>query len=355
MYHLNKYMEMFILRINKWSYLLAIMSGMIIVGLLTGNVTEEDEKPVSFVSDSVISYQDETVSKETEVDVADEEDVLLHEVKEDTVAQDISETQENVIPGKEPVNWSEIELSELITKEQFMSLEKLPYFDVDKIDRYQEYILSNSDKTYKQCVIEVNIGLDKGFFADVKEVENPDDLLVLVNKFHNLPSDYEPSDLVMLPEEYAKEGIMLREVAANAFDKMRTEALVEGYEINVVSAYRSYETQEKLYTTYAQRSGEEEADSYSARPGYSEHQTGLALDLQAGAYKYNEFSKTPESKYVAEHAHEYGFILRYQKGKRYITGYIPEAWHIRYVGEEVATIIYEKGLTYEEYCVIYGN
>ncbi|MBQ8327672.1 MAG: M15 family metallopeptidase [Lachnospiraceae bacterium] len=353
MYQLCKYMELFVLRVGKKTYLYTAMTGMFIMALLTWHGTKENKIPVSVVSDSVISNEDESVSNRINkpvTDVAGEKDNQTETVTDSDVFAD-----ESVPPQSEPIPWTEIELSEFIIREQFMSLEKLSYFDVDKIDRYQEYILANEDKTYKQCVIEVNIGLDKGFFTDAKEVENPDDLLVLVNKFHNLPSDYEPADLVVLPEEYAKEGIMLREVAANAFDKMRTEALAEGYEINVVSAYRSYATQEKLYNSYAARSGDKEADSYSARPGYSEHQTGLALDLQAGAYKYNEFSKTPESKYVAEHAHEYGFILRYQKGKRYITGYIPEAWHIRYVGVEVATIIYEEGLTYEEYCVIYGN
>ena len=112
------------------------------------------------------------------------------------------------------------------------------------------------------------------------------------------------------------------------------------------SAFRSYDYQNTLYNNYVSWYGKEQADTFSARAGYSEHQTGLAIDVNTID---DSFAYTPEAVWLAQHAHEYGFIIRYPKGKESITGYQYEPWHIRYLGIETATAVYNSGLTLEEY------
>jgi D-alanyl-D-alanine carboxypeptidase len=114
----------------------------------------------------------------------------------------------------------------------------------------------------------------------------------------------------------------------------------------ICSGFRSYAYQQNLYNRYVARDGKAEADRYSARPGHSEHQTGLAMDVNSVG---QSFAYTSEGKWLAAHAHEYGFIIRYPKGKEDITGYMYEPWHIRYVGVEIAKEITEAGITFEEY------
>lgn len=157
------------------------------------------------------------------------------------------------------------------------------------------------------------------------------DGILIANKTYALPEDYNPG---VQPEAEA------------AFKEMQSAAWSEGLNIWIASGFRSYEYQSGLYQRYVNRSGKEEADRYSARPGHSEHQTGLAFDLNSID---DSFADTAEGKWVAEHCHEYGFIIRYPKGKEDITGYIYEPWHIRYLGKETAEKVHNSGLTLEEY------
>lgn len=157
------------------------------------------------------------------------------------------------------------------------------------------------------------------------------DGILIVNKTYALPADYAPG---VQPEAEA------------AFKEMQSAAWSEGLNIWIASGYRSYDYQSGLYQRYVNRSGKAEADRYSARPGHSEHQTGLAFDLNSID---DSFADTAEGKWVAEHCHEYGFIIRYPKGKEDITGYIYEPWHIRYLGKETAEKVHNSGLTLEEY------
>lgn len=185
---------------------------------------------------------------------------------------------------------------------------------------------------------------------------SPDSLTVLVNKEHALPEDYEPKDLVVpdvrfpfIEDDPKKQ---LRKEAAEALEKLFDEADKAGHELFAQSGYRSYERQEAIYAANVAEDGEEAANQYSARPGESEHQTGLVMDITSASVDFllvQEFGDTPEGQWVAEHAHEFGFIVRYDQGKEDITGYQYEPWHLRYVGKEAATIIYEENLTLEEY------
>ena len=127
---------------------------------------------------------------------------------------------------------------------------------------------------------------------------------------------------------------------------MKQAAAAEGLNIYISSAFRSYEYQTKIYNNYVARDGQQQADTYSARPGHSEHQTGLAFDLNSID---DSFANTPESDWVAQHAHEYGFIIRYPADKESVTGFKYEPWHLRYLGVDSATKVYESGLCLEEY------
>ena len=147
-----------------------------------------------------------------------------------------------------------------------------------------------------------------------------------------------------------KNGSKLNKEAYAAFQKLVDAGEKEGYHIRNNSAYRSYNTQSGLYNNYKNSNGLTWADKWSARPGHSEHQTGLALDVGVkNEYSLGKFESSPEFTWMKNNAHLYGFILRYPKGKEYITGYGYEPWHYRYVGVDVATYIYENNITYEEY------
>ncbi len=155
--------------------------------------------------------------------------------------------------------------------------------------------------------------------------------ILIVNKKYGLPKDYNPG---------------VNKEAYEALKTMQQDASVLGLNLKLVSGFRSYQTQYNLYNRYVKQDGKEKADTYSARPGHSEHQTGLAFDV--GSTK-GSFANTAESKWLEQNCHLYGFIIRYPKGKTSITGYIYEPWHIRYLGVDTATKVKQSGLTLEEY------
>lgn len=183
---------------------------------------------------------------------------------------------------------------------------------------------------------------------------NPD--LILVNKTHPVESDYWPDDMVTI--ERHVEGVgnadthKMRQVAADALNKMFDAAEADGIYLRLRTGFRSYDYQKSLFESYVKNHGEAEANRFSARPGESEHQTGLACDVggksQGYALSY-EFGKTDEGKWVREHCAEYGFILRYLEEKEDVTGYVFEPWHIRYVGAEHAENMMKDNMTLEEY------
>ena len=163
------------------------------------------------------------------------------------------------------------------------------------------------------------------------------------NSHHYVNKDYVPDNLIEI------NGLLINKEAYEAYLKMQEDMLKENLNIRIISAYRSYEYQVDLYNRYTKQDGKEKADTYSGRPGHSEHQTGLAVDVYNGKTDYTNFEKTKEFKWMNSHAHEYGFILRFPKDKEHETGYEYESWHYRYVGEEIATYIKENNISFEEY------
>ncbi|MGW9855797.1 zinc D-Ala-D-Ala carboxypeptidase [Staphylococcus hominis] len=171
----------------------------------------------------------------------------------------------------------------------------------------------------------------------VKDGRTYADDILIVNKDIGLPSSYNPGE---------------DPKAQQALQQLFNAAQKDGIQLYKISGYRSYPTQVQLYNRYAARDGKQAADKYSARPGYSEHQTGLTFDVggvNSDKNLYASFGKTKEGQWIAKNAYKYGFIVRYPKGKEEVTGYQYEPWHLRYLGKDTATKVYQSGKTLEEY------
>ena len=188
--------------------------------------------------------------------------------------------------------------------------------------------------------------------------QDPTYVLILVNKQNKAPTV--PVTLVKPDETPTKpsvaENIYMRPEAARALEALFAGAAEDGITLYATSGFRSYATQKAIFDRKAAERGEQAANRSVAKPGYSEHQTGLAMDIEGettlGTGLTAAFGESPEGIWVAEHCHEYGFIIRYPEDKTSITGYIYEPWHIRYVGVEAATEITQLGVTFEEYILL---
>ncbi|MDR1700080.1 MAG: D-alanyl-D-alanine carboxypeptidase family protein [Lachnoclostridium sp.] len=188
---------------------------------------------------------------------------------------------------------------------------------------------------------------------------NPSSITVLVNRGHLLPSYYTPDSLVVpnirFDFSYMHDKRKMQRVAAEAIEKLFSEALKEKYEFYGISGYRSYARQKQIYDNNVSIRGLDATNSVSAMPGSSEHQTGLAMDISIKSINYRldqVLGVTPEGKWLASNCHKFGFVIRYPKNKNAVTGYTYEPWHIRYVGTTVAAYLYRNHLTLEEY---YGS
>lgn len=239
------------------------------------------------------------------------------------------------------------------TEEKPNPFEKFSYYQEKNLERYQNYQKKNPTLSEEEIVTRVNLKLDVPFYSETEEASSPSSLSVLVNKVFYLPSSFVPNQLEAIDSKYSSGTRYLVKEAKDAFEAMAEAALREGLHLRAISSYRSYEYQVGLYQRYKDTDGEALADTYSARPGFSEHQTGLVVDIDNISLDFNSFEKTEEFLWMQQHAQEYGFILRYPKGKENITGYTYEAWHYRYVGKELATAILQSGLTFDEYAIRY--
>lgn len=243
------------------------------------------------------------------------------------------------------------EEKEKLEKLDFIN-ESINYFVMNNIDRYIDYKEKNDTLSNEEIVKNVNMNLDYDFYTNSMDSLNKDTVYLLVNKFYYLDSAYEPIDLKTISYTYSN-GTKLKEVAANAFELMANDAKAAGYTLKGISGYRSYSTQNNIYNSYLTSDPVDVVDTYSARPGYSEHQTGLAIDVSNGVTSYNQFGSSTTFTWMNENAYKYGFILRYQQGKENVTGYKYEPWHYRYVGNDIAKIIHDNNISLEEYYAIY--
>lgn len=190
--------------------------------------------------------------------------------------------------------------------------------------------VTSTDNPQVKADIKVNVKESAHNFQQINGLTYIDGILI-ANKSYSLPSTYDPG---------------MNADAVKQFSQLSAAASKEGLNIYLSSGYRSYSYQSGIYNNYVAYYGKATADTFSARAGHSEHQTGLAIDVNSID---DSFAGTPEAVWLANHAHEFGFIIRYPKGKENITGYKYEPWHIRYLGVEKATDVYNSGLTLEEY------
>ena len=228
-----------------------------------------------------------------------------------------------------------------IIKEEFTYNFSFPFFKEEKKEEYLEY-KEKTRLSLKESIIEVNIGLNHPFYNNTKETIDKG-ILTIVNKYNYIPNDYIPKNLIII------NGLSINKEAYEAFLEMKNDMAKENMQIRIISAYRSYDYQESLYDNYLKNNSQNIVDTYSARPGYSEHHTGLAIDVDNVKLNYNKFYLTKEFLWMQDNAYKYGYILRYPKDKENITGYSFEPWHYRYVGKEASKYIKEHNITFEEY------
>lgn len=243
------------------------------------------------------------------------------------------------------------------------------YFLFKNLDNYLSQVITKEEDFFKYhgtegydydaIVASVNTGTSDDFYTNTKKTNRDLGYAMIVNKYYELGSDYEPDDLVDIPWKYRlgleNEKVYVRQDAYNAYMEMWEAAnSEENIYLLALSGYRSYKDQERVYNNYKEYKGEKYADSIAARPGFSEHQTGLSLDIYSKECQtQNGFKDSKTYAWLIKNAHKYGFILRYPENKQKLTGYNYESWHYRYVGVELATKVYEEGITYDEYYAYY--
>ena len=246
-------------------------------------------------------------------------------------------------------NVSDEFLASVILKEYVYDIIKFIDIDIFKEEnysRYREFFNGNYEKT----VLHVNIGLDKDFYTDTDIVEEFSTSM-LINKYHGVSEDFVVPNLVKLDSECSNGDNYLNSEAADAFVKMCKAAKKEGYYILANYTYRDFETQQAVWDQYLELYGQSYNDRYVTKPGFSEHHTGLAIDVKST--KSNIFKNSKEYTWMVENSYKYGFIHRYKESKESITGISSEAWHFRYVGVDIATYMYENKLSFEEYYALF--
>ncbi len=343
--------------------------------ILTLNSDEENEILSHDKMDHIVEWIDNSKNVEW-YDEYERYLALNKKMDYEDVISYIDNLYEKQVDDLKDLSYSEKEIWDLIedgaSEDDFQYLidNEYSYDDLKsyrKVDGYQiqklgEYI--NAYATYKDYNYAVGITnypfiiSSNGEPQDEYTITNPKELLTLVKKGFYLPDDYEP-DLVdcTIPVAPDCENSMMTKKTADALKEMYDAAKKEGLELVLNSAYRSYETQVAIYNDFETRYGGQYAAEYVAKPGASEHQTGLGIDLTSQSVVDGQritFGDTDEYKWVVENCEKYGFIIRFESGRDNITGIAHEPWHLRYVGKDVAKEIVKNNWTFEEYC-LYKN
>ena len=238
------------------------------------------------------------------------------------------------------------------SKDDFLiSLLQDAYFIKDNLNRYTAYHSDNESLSARSVIEIVNTNNDYSYYDHDIDTDISKDYLLLVNKYYHLGNDYVPDDLVNINNKYYYgDGHQIRKAAYDAFIDMWNQANMEGIYFIINSGYRSFEDQQEVYDFYKNNYGTTYADSIAARPGYSEHQTGLSIDIFSTEYTTTEaFKNSTHYEWLVNNAYKYGFIQRYQSDTEDVTGFTEEAWHWRYVGVEAATYLHEHDITFDEY------
>lgn len=320
--------------ISIFMYLLIANRSKNIIVQVDGNIIEHKSKSSSIKD--VIDELNITLNEEDKINYSIDSKIKNNQ---NIVINRVSKNEEEVI--------EEIDFNEKIVKDYKVAVgEQRVISEGAKGENKKIYIVTYEDGKEVSRVLKEEIRLKEPQDKIIGEgIFDENSLTVCVNQKRTLSSSYKPKDLV-LPNVRAmnsKSSLYMREEAARALENLFNAAEEEGLYLYATSGYRSYSTQKSIYNPYS---------GYSAPPGASEHQLGLAMDItlaEYGSRLYVKFGQSKEGIWVKENAHKYGFIIRYLEGKEDITGYKYEPWHIRYLGVELATELYEKGITLEEY------
>lgn len=256
-------------------------------------------------------------------------------------------------------NLNSTELDNLLLEEKnntLLELLKENFFKKENLDRYYDYI-EKEKVDAKEAIKIVNINRDYNFYELNLKTNINEKFEMIVNKYFLLTNEYIPENLVLIGNKYSwGDDNYIIDIVFDAFKEMWEDAKKEGYYLMINSAYRSYEDQEEVYNNYKDTYGMKYAEQIAARPGASEHQTGMALDIfEKNNSSSKTFKDTDVYQWLKDNSYKYGFILRYPEGKEDITGYSFESWHYRYVGKELAKNIYNLNITYDEYYANYKN
>ena len=310
--------------------------------LLSLGYSEEDVQKIRELDEDVQTYFENSYNKKL-LDVINEEGFIASNMADYIKYSEYGDTKTVIYL----VN------NGYFNNELTVELFKDKWFIMDNLDLYLKYGEVISD--IRELVEYVNTSAYLKGYEDYKDADTEAGNLIIGNKLSYL-GDYVPEDLVSVDDDYImQDGVMLKSEAYEHLKQMFEAAREEDYYFYISTAYRSYDFQKALYDSYLLKDSAEVVDSYSGRPGFSDHQTGLACDIGMPGYKFEMFTDTDECRWLHENAYKYGFILRYPEGKENITKYKYESWHFRYVGVEVSTYIYENNITLEEYVAYFGG
>lgn len=259
--------------------------------------------------------------------------------------------------------YSEEEVNILLTKyedriDSILSLEynehiipfmEEKYFIYSKMNEYLQYKEKNKKKEYNKIVQLVNVEMHIDWLDNQKETDTSKNELMLVNRIYGLSEDFVPSDLVDVPTQFAYSGKKLSESVLNKVIELINAGKEAGYTFVISDGYRSYDEQKDIYDAYSDYYGISETDTFVARPGHSEYQTGMTFDLKPYNKVIDDVSTNEEYLWLKDNAHKFGFIFRFNKEHEVLTGFPSASWRLRYVGEDAATIIYNEGICFEEY------
>lgn len=247
---------------------------------------------------------------------------------------------------------------DIVVKEQYdkniLSFIKEKYFIENNLKEYLRYKRENPTKKLKDIVSIINTGAHKEIYEDIKKADLSKKELILVNKFYYLEEQYPSVEmLVTIPSKYAYAGVQIQKDVLPYFKKMWDKAKEDGITLIASAGYRSYARQKRTYNYYSDLKGDSYADEMIAHPGFSENQTGLAITLRAKGTASHDFDSSDAYQWLLKYAADYGFILRYPKGKENITLFPFEPCHYRYVGVDAAKKIKKENITFEEYYAYY--
>lgn len=311
----------------------------------------------------VASNKYKSIEEIEAISLVDDKEVVLYDYQKEKVLNNSTYTVENNDDLGNLLNFQAY-LIRFDKEDKELNLEYGHSINLERNGDYKLNIFNIEDNFSKEVIVTVKKSelikenpkvelppvppVDSGVTGKLKNIN------VLVNKQYHLGSGDVPS-LARVPANYALNSSYFAhpKAVASFIEMVDTMEAEIGKRIIITSAYRSYQYQKDLFNRYVARDGLAAAERYSARPGQSEHQTGLAIDVSVPNDSFLNFGGSPQSQWINNNAHRFGFIVRFQEGKEGITGYMPEPWHLRYLEPDLATKVFLSKLTYDEYYLAY--